>query len=66
MRNADNPGELNFLFTYIALKYIKDKGKKYQHFNDAIGALESCKLELYRVHCAPYEDEKLIKNGKVD
>jgi hypothetical protein len=59
------PGELNYLFTSIALEYLEENGTNYQHFNDIIGALEGCKLELYRRHVAPYEDKKIEENGDV-
>lgn len=64
-RNAQNSGELNFQFTQIAIQYLKDKGERYQHYNDILGALEGAKLELYRVYCTPYEQEKMEENGKV-
>jgi len=64
-RNPQNPGELNYLFTKIALQYIGDKGEKYQHYNDILGALEGCKLEMYRQQCSPYEDVKIKENGMV-
>lgn len=59
-------GDLNYIFTKVALGYIYDKGEKYQNYNDIIGALEGCKLELYRRHIAPYEDEKIKENGDVE
>lgn len=62
---ARTPGELNYIFTMAALCYIKHKGKKYQHFNDVIGALECCKQELYRRFIAPYEDKKIKENGDI-
>ena len=57
-------GELNYVLTNIILKYIGEE-PNYQRFNDAIGALEGCKLELYRRKVAPYEDTKIIANGDV-
>lgn len=63
---CDNAGELNYVFTMIAENYLSDKGLSYQKINDCIGALESCKLELYRRVVAPYEDEKIGHNGDVD
>lgn len=59
----DNPGELNYIFTKIALQYIKDKGESYQRYNDIIGALEGCKLEIYRQQISKYEDIKIVENG---
>ena len=60
-----NAGELNFLFTSIASNYLSFKGEKYQHYNDIIGALEGCKLELYRRQTANYENLKVDINGDV-
>jgi hypothetical protein len=60
-----NAGELNYLFTTVCHQYWKKTGQNYQAFNDIIGALEGCKLELYRRKVAPYEDQKIIENGDV-
>lgn len=60
-----NAGELNYVFTRIALDYIDRFGEDYQHYNDILGALEGAKLELYRRHVAPYEDRKIEQNGDV-
>lgn len=59
-----NAGELNYAFTVIAHHYLSD-GENYQRINDIIGALEGCKLELYRRVAAPYEDVKIKENGDV-
>ena len=37
----------------------------YDRINEAIGMLECCKLELYRVLVGPYEDTKIAENGVV-
>ncbi len=58
-------GELNYMFTSIALCYINRQGLSYQRLNDIIGALEGAKLELSRRLAAPYEDSKIIQNGDV-
>jgi hypothetical protein len=58
-------GELNYLFTKLSINYILDNGLSYQKLNDVVGALEGCKLELYRRMIAPYEDKKIIENGDV-
>ena len=60
-----NSGELNYLFTEICQFYWIENGQNYQAFNDIIGALEGCKLELYRRMVAPYEDQKIKENGDV-
>ena len=62
---CDTPGELNYKFTRLCQQYIKDKGEKYQYYNDIIGALEACKLELYRRAVSTYEDTKVNENGDV-
>lgn len=58
-------GELNFLFTTLIIEYLEKKGESYQTYNDIVGALEGCKLELYRRKIAPYEDKKIEENGDV-
>ncbi len=58
-------GELNYLITKLVDKYVKEKGINYQSYNDVMGALEGCKLELYRRRISPYEDEKCLINGDV-
>lgn len=57
-------GELNYLLTRLILAYLGNH-PNYQAFNDAIGALEGCKLELYRRMVTPYEQEKIATNGDV-
>lgn len=58
-------GDLNYAFTVIIHDYLERQGTSYQNFNDAIGALEGCKLELYRRQVASYEDKKILENGDV-
>ncbi len=65
IEGASNAGELNYLITYCIKTYIKNKGKKYQYYNDVIGALEGAKLEIYRREIAPYEDCKINENGDI-
>ena len=59
------PGELNYIFTEVIKKYIERNGESYQSYNDCIGALEACKLELYRRKVSDYEDKKIKENGDV-
>lgn len=58
-------GELNYLFTELVQRYLVQHGESYQKYNDTIGALEGCKLELYRRKVAPYEEHKIRLNGDV-
>lgn len=60
-----NAGQLNYQITMLVKEYIELKGGNYQAFNDAMGALEGAKLELYRRKIAPYEDVKIGLNGDV-
>ena len=58
-------GEFNFLITQLTRKYIANFGESYQVYNDLMGALEGCKLEMYRRRVAPYENKKMNENGDV-
>ncbi len=60
-----NPGELNYLLTLLTHSYLNSGPESYQTYNDAMGALEGAKLELYRRHVASYEDDKIKENGDV-
>lgn len=55
-------GVLNYLFT-VMVKSVLDDDMRYDTANSLIGALECCKLELYRRYIAPYEDEAIKRNG---
>lgn len=61
----ETAGELNYHLTKLCIWYLKHKGQSYQTINDIIGALEGCKLELYRRVASPYEDTKIKENGDV-
>lgn len=62
----ENAGELNYAITKIVEDYLLRKGGvRYAHLNEAIGALECAKLELYRRLVAPYEDVKIAQTGDV-
>lgn len=63
-RYPETAGELNYLFTMLIDTYLT-ANKNYQAINDCLGALEGCKLELYRRVAAPYEDKKIKENGEV-
>ncbi len=65
IEEIDCAGDLNFTFTVIIKNYLLRKGLNYQNINDAIGALEGAKLELYRRTAVPYEEQKIKENGDV-
>jgi hypothetical protein len=60
-----SPGELNYAITRLILEYMQLSPLSYKLFNEVIGALECCKLELYRRLVATYEDKKIEANGDV-
>jgi hypothetical protein len=64
-RDAQTPGELNYVFTLVALKYFKSRGKSYQTINDILGAFDGASKEFYRRVAVPYEDDKIAANGDV-
>jgi len=64
-KQCSNAGDLNYAFTVISQAYLREQGLNYQHINDVVGALEGCKMELYRRVAAPYEDDKIAENGDV-
>lgn len=58
-------GELNYLITMTAIRYVQEKGLSYQTLNDVVGALDGAKAEFQRRVVAPYEDKKIRENGDV-
>lgn len=57
-------GQLNYAITRIIDKYL-GPDPIYQDINDALGALEGAKLELYRRVAVPLEERKRAENGDV-
>lgn len=64
-RKALKGGDLNYQFSKLVNDFIAMRGLSYSVINEAVGALECAKLELYRRIAAPYEDKKAIANGEV-
>lgn len=64
-RKALKGGDLNYQFSKLVNDFLAMKGLSYSAINEAVGALECCKLELYRKMAADYEDQKEIDNGTV-
>jgi hypothetical protein len=61
----ENAAELNYVISELIRNFLAQKGLNYGNVNEMMGALECCKLELYRVVAAPYEDRKMRENGPV-
>jgi hypothetical protein len=61
----ENAGELNYIASELINNYLQQRGMSYAAINEMIGALECCKLELYRMIAVPYEELKMRENGAV-
>lgn len=64
-RKATKGGELNYQISKLLNDFVVMKGLSYATINEAMGALESAKLEFYRRVAGPYENKKIIENGEV-
>ena len=60
----ETAGELNYALTMIVKSYL-EASPNYQRYNDVVGALECCKLEMVRRRLNSYEDSKIAQNGDV-
>jgi hypothetical protein len=63
--SPQNAGDLNYVVTCFIDNFLLKSGINYANINEMVGALECCKMELYRKIAAPYEDEKAEDNGEV-
>ena len=63
--SINSAGELNYLLTQLVYAFLDQKPNNYQSYNDALGAIEGCKMELYRRTISKYEDVKINENGDV-
>ncbi len=61
-------GDLNYIITSILLRTFEQLNSFpcYVDVNEMVGVLECAKLEFYRRHAAPYEDQKILENGDVE
>ena len=64
IERATPPGNLNYIITMILSKALGEN-PNYARFNEIIGVLECCKLEMYRRKIAKYEEQKIKENGDV-
>jgi hypothetical protein len=58
-------GDINYIITRLLVDWIRKRGLSYAVLADAIGVMETAKLELYRRVAGPYEDRKIEENGDV-
>jgi len=61
----NDAGQFNFALTKLIVGYIENKGLRYQHINDVMGAGIGSLLEFYIRIVRPYEDLKIEENGDV-
>ncbi len=59
----DNAGELNYLFTKIAIQYFNHNKGNYQAINDIMGVFSCAGSEFYRRIAVDYEQKKIEING---
>jgi hypothetical protein len=57
-------GDLNYTITRL-IKLVYDGKECYQTYNEIVGVLECCKMEMYRRAISKYEDLKIKENGDV-
>lgn len=55
-------GSINYIVTKLCKAVLEDDFR-YDTANSLIGALECCKMELYRRQIANYENQKIEENG---
>ena len=60
-----NAGDLNYLVSFATANFITKNGLPADDIIEMIGALECCKMELYRVLSGSHEDTRIAENGRV-
>lgn len=58
-------GDINYIVTRLLADWIRKRGLSYAVLADAVGVMETAKLELYRRVAVPYEECKIEENGDV-
>ena len=61
----DRAGLVNYITAYLVNRILSQGGRCYASLNMLVGALECCKLEIYRRLAVPYENSKITENGDV-
>ena len=63
--NPKTVGDLEYDIHILMEDYLRNNGKCFKTMLELVGALECCKLELYRRMVGPYEDTKIEANGDI-
>lgn len=63
----NTPGELTYAITRLVNEWLNLRKPEpdFERYSSAVGALECCKLEIYRRLIVPYEQKKCELNGDV-
>lgn len=64
-RAPENVGELTYYVFVATLRYLNSAPEKFQHFAEAIAALDCAKEEIRRRRLNPYEDHKRQTEGDI-
>lgn len=57
------PGDLNYVFSCLAIEYFLRNGGRYQQINDVEGVFNAASKEFYRRVAVPYEEKKIEETG---
>jgi hypothetical protein len=58
-------GDLNYVLTRLAMKFLLHKGIKYSNINSVAGVLQKVLAEFDSRVTVPYEKQKRIENGDI-
>ena len=62
---AKNGGELNYTISSLFNTYLIEHGISYQTISDCTSAADNAVREFYRMVVGPYENRKILENGRV-
>lgn len=63
--NIHTAGDLNYVITRLALRFLQDRGLSYSDIAETIGTLHLAASEMERRLIGEYEDFKLEQSGDV-
>lgn len=61
----ESSGELSYMIADAINAYLEDHGHSWQTFSDVFGAVEGAVGEFRRKVVEPYEDGKMMANGRI-
>ena len=68
--SAITSGQLNYQICELVINFLEarqllNRQTRYTDYNEAIGAIECAKQEIYRKLIVPYEERKIRESGDV-